>query len=114
MTQVTQGRLTDAANTATRVGEGIALELTRLGNAIEEVHSDFHGGAGGAFQSVSGDLSNELKQILDALNSMAQNVLGANAEYGSTDEDAAREITNVAQHYEPGAMPVADALRGGS
>ena len=109
---MTQDRLSDAANTATRVGEGISLELTRLLNAVEESQAEFAGGAGNAFQSVTTDLGNELKQILDALNGMAENVLGAGAKYGSTDADAAREITNVAGQYEPGAMPVADALRG--
>jgi uncharacterized protein YukE len=105
--------LTDAANTATQVGEGISLELTRVLGAIEESQSGFAGGAGSAFQSVSAELGQELRQILEALNTMAEDVLGANAQYGSSDADASREITNVAQTYEPGNASVANQLRGG-
>lgn len=104
--------LADAARTATETGEGIAAELTRVMNAIEASAGGFKGGAGDAFQSTSAQLSTELRQILTALNTMANNVDASNAQFGSTDADAQNEITKVASTYEPGAMSVANALRG--
>jgi WXG100 family type VII secretion target len=104
--------LADASRTATEVGEGIAAELTRVMGAIEASQGGFAGAAGDAFQSTSAQLSSELRQILTALNTMANNVDSANAQFGSTDADAQNEITKVAGMYEPGNAPVADALRG--
>jgi hypothetical protein len=42
---------------------------------------------------------------------MANNVSQSNASYGTTDADAGAEISKVANEYNPGLGPVANALR---
>jgi uncharacterized protein YukE len=105
--------LTAAGNKATQTGEAIALNLTRLLNEIEHQAPNFQGVAGSTFQTVSAELGRELRNILSALNTMAENVHASNRHYGSTDEDAKREIDSVVGQYAPGASGVADALRTG-
>ncbi len=104
--------LNNAAQVATQAGEDIALNLTRLLNEIEMQAPAFKGSAGTSFQNVSSELGQELKKILEALNTMADNVNQSNQVFGSTDADAANEITKVAGTYLPGAGNVASALRG--
>jgi WXG100 family type VII secretion target len=104
--------LDNAARVATQAGETIALNLTRLLNEIQGAAAAFQGGAGNTFQNVSHELGNELRNILEALNTMADNVNQSTRVFGSTDEDAKNEISQVASQYLPGAGGVADALRG--
>ena len=104
--------LNNAANVATQAGEGIALNLTRLLNEIETQAAVFQGGAGNSFQNVSAQLGQELRNILEALNTMADNVNQSNTVFGNTDADASAEITKVAGEYLPGAGGVAAQLRG--
>lgn len=104
--------LNNAAKVATQAGEGIALNLTRLLNEIETQAAIFQGGAGTSFQNVSNQLGQELRGILEALNTMAGNVNQSNAVFGNTDADASAEIAKVAGEYNPGLGPVANALRG--
>ena len=111
-TKVTPQMLDNAAQVATQAGEGIALNLTRLMNEIESQAADFQGAAGSAFQTVSAELSQELRNILEALNEMASGVSQTNATFGSTDADAQAEIQKVASEYLPGAGNVTSALRG--
>jgi uncharacterized protein YukE len=105
--------LNNAAQVATRAGEGIALNLTRLLNEIESQSAVFQGSAGGSFQSVTSQLGSELRALLDALNEMADNVNQSGRVFGSTDADASREISQVTSQYLPGAGNVANALRVG-
>jgi WXG100 family type VII secretion target len=104
--------LNNAANVATQAGEGIALNLTRLLNEIETQAAVFQGGAGTSFQNVSAQLGQELRNILEALNTMADNVNQSNTVFGSTDADASAEISKVAGEYLPGAGSIASQLRG--
>jgi len=104
--------LNNAANVATQAGEGITLNLTRLLNEIETQAAVFQGGAGNSFQNVSAQLGQELRNILEALNTMADNVNQSNTVFGNTDADASAEITKVAGEYLPGAGGVAAQLRG--
>jgi WXG100 family type VII secretion target len=103
--------LTDAGNLAINKGEAITLNLTRLLNELESQAPNFQGSAGMTFQSVSQELGAELRQIIEALNTIAQNVHASNKNFGTTDADANREIQSVAQQFTPGATGVADALR---
>jgi WXG100 family type VII secretion target len=111
-TKVTQSMLTDAGNLAINKGEAITLNLTRLLNELETQAPDFQGSAGMTFQSVSQELGGELRQIIEALNTIAENVHASNKNFGTTDADANHEIQAVAQQYTPGAMNVANSLRG--
>jgi WXG100 family type VII secretion target len=104
--------LDNAAKVATQTGEAIALNLQRLLNEIETQSSAFQGAAGSTFQTVSADLGQELRNILEALNQMADGVSQSNQTFGSTDEDAKNEISQVASQYAPGLGGVADSLRG--
>jgi WXG100 family type VII secretion target len=113
-TSVTPDMLNNAAQVATRAGEGIALNLTRLLNEIQSQSAVFQGSAGGSFQTVAGHLGDELKALLDALNEMADNVNQSGRVFGSTDADAAHEISQVTSQFLPGAGGVASALRGRS
>jgi WXG100 family type VII secretion target len=104
--------LNNAAKVATQAGETIALNLSRLLNEIETQAASFQGSAGTSFQNVSAELGQELRGILDALNSMADNVNQSGQVFGSTDEDASREISQVVGQNLPGAGSVANSLRG--
>jgi WXG100 family type VII secretion target len=111
-TRVTPEMLTNAANKATQAGEAIALNLSRLLNEIETQAPGFAGVAGTTFQHTSAELGNELRSILSALNTMADNVHASNRQFGTTDADAGQEIKKVVGTYLPGAGSVADQLRG--
>jgi WXG100 family type VII secretion target len=104
--------LNNAARVATQAGETLTLNLTRLLNEIQGQAASFQGGAGTTFQNVSAELGQELRNILEALNTMADGVNQSNQVFGSTDEDAKNEISKVTSQYVPGAGSVANALRG--
>jgi len=110
---VTPQMLVDAAQKAENVGEGIAGQLSNLLLEIESTGgASFKGTGGSALQSVSVQLGEQLRQILTALNTMAQNVNAASADYGSTDADAAAEITTVGNAFNPTGGSVISALSG--
>jgi WXG100 family type VII secretion target len=111
-THVSPQMLTAAATKATQAGEAIALNLTRLLNEIQSQAGGFQGTAGKAFQETSHELGRELRNILSALNTMADNVHHSNRQFGTTDADAGQEIQKVVGEYMPGAGNVANALRG--
>jgi WXG100 family type VII secretion target len=111
-TKVTPEMLNNAAKVATSAGETIALNLTRLLNEIEGQAASFQGSAGTSFQNVSAELGQELRGILEALNTMADSVNQSSQVFGSTDQDASQEIGKVTSQYLPGAGNVASALRG--
>jgi WXG100 family type VII secretion target len=113
-TQVTPEMLTDAGNTAASAGETITMNLQRLLMEIQTQAKAFQGAGGTAFQNVSHDLGQELKNMLEALNTMAANVHASNRNFGSTDEDAQNEITKVAsEHSGNGSYNgIANTLRG--
>jgi WXG100 family type VII secretion target len=110
--QVTPEMLTVAGNKATHAGEHIAVQLSRLLNEIESHHCAFKGHAGTAFQTASTDLGRELRALLSALNTMAENVHASSRHYGTTDADAGREISSIVSEQAPGAGNVASLLRG--
>lgn len=112
-TKVTQAMLTDAAKKAEDVGEGITGQLTSLLSTIEsQGGASFVGTAGTTLQNVSAELSGELKKLLTALNTMAQNVHASNADYGTSDQEISREINQVGSAYAPDGGSVVSALRG--
>jgi uncharacterized protein YukE len=101
-----------AAKKATTVGEGIALNLSRLLNEIELQAPGFKGGAASAFFLNTQGIGDELRGIIDALNEMADSIGASNQMYGYTDEDAKQEINGVMGQYLPGATDVTTVLRG--
>jgi uncharacterized protein YukE len=110
---VTPQMLVSASQKAENVGKGIAAQLTNLLYTIEsEGGAAFQGGGGKALQNVSAQLGEELKQILTALNTMAENVSAASADYGGSDAEAEREITTVGSAFNPGSSSVITALNG--
>lgn len=111
-TRVSPEMLNNATQVATSAGEGIALNLTRLLNEVQQQSNAFSGSAGSTFQRVSGELGQELRQLLDALNEMADKVNQSGQVFGSTDADAGAEIAKVTSEYMPGAGNVTSALRG--
>jgi WXG100 family type VII secretion target len=111
---VTPQMLVSAAQKAENVGEGISAQLTNLLYTIEsEGSASLKGGGGTALQNVSGQLGDQLKQILTALNTMANNVSAASADYDGTDSEAAREIQKVGNSFVPGGGSVVSALSNG-
>lgn len=111
-TRVTHDQLNNAAKVATDAGETLTLNLTRLLNEIQGAAAQFQGGAGTVFQNVSAELGHELRNILEALNTMADAVNQSNQVFGNTDEAARDEIAKVQGQYMPNAGSVANALRG--
>jgi len=110
--KVTPDMLNNAARVATQAGETITLNLDRLLNEIQSQAASFQGGAGTTFQHVSAERGQDLRNILETLNTMADNVNQSNAVFGNTDEDARNESSKVTSQYLPGAGGVANALRG--
>jgi uncharacterized protein YukE len=106
--------LTDAGNTAASAGETITMNLQRLLYEVQSQAKAFQGAGGSTFQNVSHELGQELKNMLEALNTMASNVHASNRNFGSTDEDAQNEISKVAsEHSGSGAYSgIASTLRG--
>ncbi len=111
-TKVTHEMLNNAAKVATDAGETLTLNLSRLLNEIQSAAGSFQGTAGTTFQNVSAELGQELRNILEALNTMADGVNQSNQVFGNTDEAARDEIAKVQGQYLPGAGSVASALRG--
>ncbi len=111
-TKITPEMLNSAAKVATDAGQTLTLNLTRLLNEIEGAAASFQGGAGTTFQHVSAQLGQELRNILEALNTMADGVNQSNQVFGNTDEAARDEIAKVQGQYLPAAGSVANALRG--
>lgn len=111
-TQVTPEMLTDAGNTAASAGETITMNLQRLLFEIQHQAKAFQGAGGTTFQNVSHELGQELKDLLEALNTMAANVHASNRLFGTTDEDAQTEIQKVASEHGSGYSGIADQLRG--
>jgi uncharacterized protein YukE len=109
--KVTRSMLAHAATKAENVGEGIAGNLTSLLSDIESSYPAFKGGAGSMLQTVSGELGQELKKLLTALNTMANHVNSSITDYGSTDEDASKEIKTVGEAY-GGKGDIVTALLG--
>jgi WXG100 family type VII secretion target len=109
-TEVFHDRLDRAAKKATDAGQTISSNLQRLLGEIQSHQASFQGVAGSALQNVSADLGQELRNIVDALNTMAEKVHASNKQLGATDQDAGSTITNVAGTYQP--TGVGNALRG--
>lgn len=105
-------RVDKAGNMAVDAGQTIAGNLMRVLNDIENNQVDFAGDAGNAFRSMSGQIGEQLRNLLSALNDMAQEVHASNARFGATDQEASRQIKSVADQYLPGASEVRDSLRG--
>ncbi len=104
--------LQDAGNAAANAGETITVNLQRLLFEVQTQAKAFQGAGGATFQNVSHELGQELKGMLEALNTMAENVHASNRQFGSTDEDASREIQSVAAQHGGGYSGIADTLRG--
>lgn len=102
--------LQDAAKTANDTGVSISDGLTRLLAGVEDVQASFQGLANDALQSTSAQLGAELRQILEALNTMANAVDASSAKFGDTDSQAQMEISKVAAAENDGG--VASMLRG--
>jgi WXG100 family type VII secretion target len=111
-TQVTPEMLQDAGNSAASAGETITVNLQRLLFEIQTQAKAFQGAGGSTFQNVSHELGQELRDMLEALNTMAENVHASNRHFGSTDEDAQREIHAVASQHGGGYSGIANTLRG--
>jgi WXG100 family type VII secretion target len=104
--------LSQAADKATTVGEGIALNLARLLNEIELQAPAFKGMAGNRFQQNMQGIGEDLRKILDALDTMAGCIRTNNDQYTATDADAEAEISQVTSQYLPGNRDVINALKG--
>lgn len=113
-TRVTPERLQDAGNSAANAGETITLNLQRLLFEIQTQSKAFQGAGGTMFQNVSQELGTQLRSMLTALNTMAENVHASNRQFDNTDADSAREISAVATEHGSGYAGIANTLRGTS
>lgn len=95
---------------ANDTGVAISDGLTRLLAGIEEAQASLRGLAGDALQNTSAQLGAELRQILEALNTIANAVDATSAKFGDTDSQVQVEINKVAAAEHDGS--VASALRG--
>jgi len=105
--------LQDAGNSAADAGETITLNLQRLLYEFQTQAKAFQGSGGTMFQNVSAELGAQLRDLLTALNTMAEAVHLSNRQYDNTDQDSAREIGAVAAEHGGGAYAgIANTLRG--
>jgi uncharacterized protein YukE len=111
-TQVTPDMLANAGNAAANAGETITLNLQRLLFECQAQAKAFQGAGGSMFQNVTHELGQQLNDLLQALNAMAENVHASNRHFGSTDDDAAHEIQQVAAQHGGGYTGIANTLRG--
>jgi hypothetical protein len=94
-------------------GEAIALNLVRLLTVIEESSPIFQSRAGDAFRTaIDDELGIPLRQLVSALNELAQGLTDVSGMYGVGDAAAAAEIDRLVDTYLPGSSAIADALTG--
>jgi WXG100 family type VII secretion target len=107
----TQGQLNAMAQKCEDTGESLARGMAQLIQRIESMNNRaFAGSANNAFQGVSAQLNDGLRQILNALDELAGKMSDASKQYGVGDEDAANEIRQAAASV--GGGSVASILRG--
>jgi uncharacterized protein YukE len=104
--------LADAGNSAANAGETITLNLQRLLFEVQTQAKAFQGAGGTMFQNVSAELGQQLNDMLQALNTMAENVHFSNRHFATTDDEAAHQIQQVAADHGGGYTGIADTLRG--
>lgn len=92
-----QQALDATARKCETTGQSLAQGMAQLIGRIEDLGGGGMAGATyGALSSVSGQLDDGLKKILQALNDLAGKMSDASLKYGSHDSDAAQEINSVA------------------
>jgi WXG100 family type VII secretion target len=109
-TKVTHDRLNSAANHAINAGESIKGDLNKTLDEIQSLSTRFQGIAGTATQNASGELGQELSNIIGALNRLAEGVHASNKSLGAADDDSGSDIGNVSMSTS--STPVTSALRG--
>jgi uncharacterized protein YukE len=100
-----------AAQKAETTGETIAANLNAL---MTQIQTDgaalFKGGGGDAMQGKSAELNQDLRNILTALNTLAEATDSSRQDYGNTDADISNEINQVGGTFTGGT--IASGLRG--
>ena len=105
-----QVSLNATAQKCETTGQSLAQGMAQLIAKIEDLGGGgMAGSTYGALSSVSGQLDDGLKKILQALNDLAGKMSDAALKYGSHDSDAAQEINSVAAGV---GGDVAGLLRG--
>ncbi|EIV92648.1 hypothetical protein [Frankia sp. QA3] len=101
-TSLTPLMLAGAAHKARDVGAGIGGQLANLRTTIEtQVGVSLRGGAGTSLTAVSVQLDEQLRRLLSALNTMADNVDATRRDLGATDAESARAINQVLGQTSP-------------
>lgn len=109
-----EAALVAAAGVATSAGETITLNLQRLLYEIEtQATQFFKGGGGTAFQNASALIGEDLKDMLQGLNRLAENVRGSSVLFGTTDQAAEDMINRVAANAGTGYGNIAAGLNEG-
>lgn len=104
----TQEQLNAMAQRCVDTGDQLAKGMSSLIERIQALSgTGMSGAANAALQSVSADLNDGLRTILNALSELASKISDASTQYGSHDEEAATDIRNAGL-----TGSVADALRG--
>lgn len=109
--KATSPQIQALGNLAVSTGEEIARQVTTVMGIVEEhAQAGFRGQAGNALGVAQEQIGQDLRKLLDDLNSLGQAAHASNAQYGTHDSDASAEIAKVA-----GGGPfgnVASQLRG--
>jgi WXG100 family type VII secretion target len=107
----TQSQLNAMAQKCEDTGASLSRGMAQLIQRIESMNNRaFAGQANDAFQGVSAQLNDGLRQILNALDDLAGKMSDASKQYGVNDSDAANEIRQAAASVGDGS--VASILRG--
>jgi WXG100 family type VII secretion target len=89
----TQEQLNAMAQRCEDTGQNIATGMARLLDRVQSLGgAGMQGMANNALQEVSVQLNDGLTKIIQALDELAGKMSSASTQYGSHDEDAAREI----------------------
>ena len=109
--KATSPQIQALGNLAVSTGEQIARQVTTIMGIVEEhAQAGFRGRAGNALQVAQENIGQDLRKLLDDLNSLGQAANASNTHYGTSDEDAGAEIAKVAGGGQFGN--VAQSLRG--
>ncbi|AEV82479.1 hypothetical protein ACWT_1461 [Actinoplanes sp. SE50] len=107
----TQEQLNRMAQRCEETGENISRGMAGLRERIEGLSGGgFQGSANNALQDVTGQLTEGLAKIVNALDELAGKMSSASKQYGTHDEDAAHDIRAAAASTGDGS--VVSILRG--
>ncbi len=90
-------QMTQAAKQAENTGQELIGQFGRLLQGLEPLAGNFHGLAANAFDQAKQQAHEDIKKIVNALNTLGESVHKTGVTFASTDQQSETEINKVAQ-----------------